>query len=152
MMQGTLFFHPPSPFHGNFCKCNSIGIYTASQNSHCYTQCEETPTQKSAQKCAVTSRDILHERLQSAFTLANQLCWIAQQTGMSEWNVKHENFHTKGIKGREKERERETERQRESERESRGRGKREIITCRADHKEHWLFPKRHIRIRQPPWW
>ena len=68
----------------------------------------------------MTSRDILHERLQSAFTLANQLCWIAQQTGMSEWNVKHENFHTKGIKGREKERERETERQRESERESRG--------------------------------
>ena len=27
----TLFFHPPSPFHGNFCNCNSIGIGTASQ-------------------------------------------------------------------------------------------------------------------------
>ena len=26
----TLFFHPPSPFHGNFCNCNSIGICTAS--------------------------------------------------------------------------------------------------------------------------
>ena len=25
----TLFFHPPSPFHGNF--CNSIGICTASR-------------------------------------------------------------------------------------------------------------------------
>ena len=25
----TLFFHPPSPFHGNFCSCNSIGICTA---------------------------------------------------------------------------------------------------------------------------
>ena len=40
---------------------------------HCYTQREGTPTQKSAQKCAATSRDFLRERLQSAFTLANQL-------------------------------------------------------------------------------
>ena len=47
-------------------------------NFHCYTQCEATPTQKSARKCTTTSRDILRERLQSAFTLANQLCWIAQ--------------------------------------------------------------------------
>ena len=36
---------------------------------HCYTQREATPTQKLAQKCAATSRDFLHERLQSAFTL-----------------------------------------------------------------------------------
>ena len=35
-------------------------------NFHCYTQ-------KSAQKCAATSRDFLRERLQSAFTLTNQL-------------------------------------------------------------------------------
>ena len=27
----TLFVHPPSPFHGHFCKCNSIGICTTSQ-------------------------------------------------------------------------------------------------------------------------
>ena len=27
----TLFVHPPSPFHGNFFNCNSIGICTASQ-------------------------------------------------------------------------------------------------------------------------
>ena len=47
-------------------------------NFHCYTQCEATPTQKSAPKCAKTSRNILRERLQSAFTLANQLRWIAQ--------------------------------------------------------------------------
>ena len=47
-------------------------------NFHCYTQCEATPTQKSAQKCAATSRDFLRKRLQRAFTLANQLCWIAQ--------------------------------------------------------------------------
>ena len=42
-------------------------------NSHCYTQHEATPTQKLVQKCAATSRDFFHERLQSAFTLANQL-------------------------------------------------------------------------------
>ena len=27
----TPFFHPPSPFQGNFCNCNSIGIGTASR-------------------------------------------------------------------------------------------------------------------------
>ena len=42
-------------------------------NFHCYTQREATPTQKSARKCAATSRDLLRERLQSAFTLANHL-------------------------------------------------------------------------------
>ena len=42
-------------------------------NFHRYTQREATPTQKSARKCAATSRDFLRERLQSAFTLANQL-------------------------------------------------------------------------------
>ena len=47
-------------------------------NFHCYAQRKATPTQKSAQKCAATSRDFLCERLQSAFTLANQLRWIAQ--------------------------------------------------------------------------
>ena len=29
--QKHVFSHPPSPFHGNFCSCNSIGICTASQ-------------------------------------------------------------------------------------------------------------------------
>ena len=42
-------------------------------NFHCYTQREATPTQKSARKCAATSRDFFRERLQSAFTLANQI-------------------------------------------------------------------------------
>ena len=41
-------------------------------NFHRYTQREATPTQKSARKCAATYRDFLRERLQSAFTLANQ--------------------------------------------------------------------------------
>ena len=47
-------------------------------NFHCYTQREATPTQKLAQKCSVTSRNFLRERLQSAFTLTNQLRWITQ--------------------------------------------------------------------------
>ena len=52
-------------------------------NFHFYTQREETPTQKLARKCAATSRDILRERLQSAFTLANQLHWITQSKNAS---------------------------------------------------------------------
>ena len=77
-MTQTLFFHPPFPFHGNFCNCNNIGICTASRFFHCYTQREATPIQKSAWKCTATSRNFLRKRLQSAFTLANQLCRIAQ--------------------------------------------------------------------------
>ena len=42
-------------------------------NFHCYTQREATPTQKLARKCAATSCNFLRERLQSTFTLANQL-------------------------------------------------------------------------------
>ena len=49
--------------------CGSI----ARELVHCYTQREATPTQKLARKCAATSRDLLCERLQSAFTLANKL-------------------------------------------------------------------------------
>ena len=49
-------------------------LHNSSFNFHCYTQREATPTQKSARKCAATSRDFFAERLQSAFTLANQLC------------------------------------------------------------------------------
>ena len=53
-------------------------LRNSSFNFHCYTQREATPTQKSARKCAATSRDFFAERLQSAFTLANQLRSIAQ--------------------------------------------------------------------------
>ena len=53
-------------------------LHNSRFNFHCYTQLEAVPTQKSAQKCAATSRDILRKRLQSAFTLANQLRWFAQ--------------------------------------------------------------------------
>ena len=56
-------------------------------NFHCYTQREATPTQKSARKCAATCRDFLRKRLQSAFTLANQLRWIAQKKEMIPTNV-----------------------------------------------------------------
>ena len=63
-------------------------LHDARFNFRCYTQCEATPTQKSARKCAATSHDILHERLQSTFTLANLLRWIAQYPALdclSEW-------------------------------------------------------------------
>ena len=66
---------------------NIIGICTASWfwfNFHCYTQREATPIQKLARKCAVTFHDFLRERLQRAFTLANQLHWIAQQNRSKE--------------------------------------------------------------------
>ena len=53
-------------------------LRNSSFNFHCYTQREATPTQKSARKYAATSRDFFAERLQSSFTLANQLRWIAQ--------------------------------------------------------------------------
>ena len=56
-------------------------------NFHCYTQREATPTQKSAQKCTATFCDFLRKRLQSAFTLANQLCWIAQYISIYEQNA-----------------------------------------------------------------
>ena len=58
----------------------SVLLRDSKFNFHCYTQREATPTQKLARKCAATSRNFLHERLQSAFTLANQLRWIAQCT------------------------------------------------------------------------
>ena len=51
-------------------------------NFHCYTQREATLTQRSARKCAATSRDFFRERLQSAFTLANQLRWVAQNANV----------------------------------------------------------------------
>ena len=95
----TFYFHPPSPFHGIFCNCNSIDICivllrSSSFNFHCYTQREATPIQKSARKCAATSCDFFAERLQSAFTLANQLHWIAQycpsityNRNIGKWNM-----------------------------------------------------------------
>ena len=51
----------------------SVLLHNSRFKFHYYTQCEAMPTQKLARKCAATSRDILRERLQSAFTLANQL-------------------------------------------------------------------------------
>ena len=55
-----------------------VVLHNSRFNFHCYTQREATPTQKPARKCTATSRGILCKRLQSAFTLANQLCWITQ--------------------------------------------------------------------------
>ena len=84
----TLFFHPPSPFHGNFFFTATVLAFVLLRNSrfnfHCYTQSEATPTQKSARKCAVTSRDFLRERLQRAFTRTNQLHQTTQQVEQSQ--------------------------------------------------------------------
>ena len=56
-------------------------LHNSRFNFHCYTQREAMPTQKSARIArsdAATSRDFLCERLQRAFTSANQLYWTAQ--------------------------------------------------------------------------
>ena len=66
--------HPLSTVHFATATVLAVVLLRTSRfNFHCYTQREATPTQKSARKCAATSRDFLRERLQSAFTLANQL-------------------------------------------------------------------------------
>ena len=71
-------------------------LHNSSFNFHYYTQREATPTQKLARKCAATSRDFFAERLQSAFTLANQLRWIAQYIQFSVFVFSHK--HMKGLK------------------------------------------------------
>ena len=76
MMQGHFFFTLHSLSMVIFATATVLAfvlLHDSRFNFHCYTQCEATPTQKLAQKCAATSRDFLHERLQSALTLANQL-------------------------------------------------------------------------------
>ena len=44
------FFHPPSPYAGNFCNYNNGGICTTSQFWVQLPLCEATSTQKSARK------------------------------------------------------------------------------------------------------
>ena len=77
MTQRHFFFSPSTPFSTVvFATATALAFVLLRDsrfNFHCYTQREATPTQKSARKCAATSRDFFHERLQSAFTLANQL-------------------------------------------------------------------------------
>ena len=53
MTQRHFFFHPPSPFPGNFCNWTVVAfvlLHNSRFNFHCYTQHEATPTQKSARK------------------------------------------------------------------------------------------------------
>ena len=71
----TLFFHPPSLSTVIFAAATVLAFVLLRDsrfNFHCYTQREATPTQKSARKCAATSRDFLRERLQSALILLLQ--------------------------------------------------------------------------------
>ena len=68
------FFFPPSiPFPRYFLQLQQYWhLYCFAILSN-FTQREAMPIQKSARKCAATSRDLLRERLQRAFTLANQI-------------------------------------------------------------------------------
>ena len=82
-MQKHFLFHPPSPFPWNFCKHNSSGICTASQFYMTLPLLQTMWTYIysgiSLEVAAVTFCDFLCERLQRAFTHANQLHWIAEQ-------------------------------------------------------------------------
>ena len=78
-MQRHFFFTPHPLSTVNFATATVLAFVLLRDsrfNFHYYTQREATPTQKS--KCTVTSHEFLRERLQSAFTLANQLHRIAQ--------------------------------------------------------------------------
>ena len=75
------WFHPPSPFPRNSCKRNSNGLCTVLQYSNFNFRCKfviHSLLRNRPGSGAATSRDFLRERLQRAFTLANQLRWIAQ--------------------------------------------------------------------------
>ena len=66
--------HPLSPvIFATLTELAFVLLRNSRFNFHCFTQRKATPTQKSARKCAATSRDVLRERLQRAFTRANQL-------------------------------------------------------------------------------
>ena len=73
----TIFFHPPFPFPGNFCYCNSGGICTASQilglTSIVIHSVKQHLLRNLPGSDAVTPRDFWHERLQRAFTCADLL-------------------------------------------------------------------------------
>ena len=73
----TFFSHPPSPFPGNFCNCNSGGVLLCNSRFkfHCYTQHEATPTQKLARKWRCNLSWLLmqkdykgHSLVQTSFT------------------------------------------------------------------------------------
>jgi len=66
--------HPPSPFPGNICNCNSGGICTALQFV------KQRLLRNRAGSDAATSHDFLRKRLQR--THANQLHWLAQQSAL----------------------------------------------------------------------
>ena len=74
----TLFFPTLHPLSLVISATAAVVAFVRLRNSrfnfHCYTFREATPTPKSAHEVtAATSRDFLRERLQRAFTRANQL-------------------------------------------------------------------------------
>ena len=72
MTQRHFFFHPPSPFHGNFCNCNSGGhlyCFAILGSSGIVIHSVQQRLLRNRPGSALrTSRDILRERLQRAFT------------------------------------------------------------------------------------
>ena len=83
-MQRHFFFpHPPSPFPGNFCNCNSGGINSfqiLGSASIVIHSMKQHLLRNQPRSDAATSRDFLHKRLQRAFTHANQLHWTARNS------------------------------------------------------------------------
>jgi len=76
MMQRHFFptLHPLSPvIFATATMVAFVLLHNSRFNWHCYTQREATPLKKRPGSNAVTSHDVLHERLQRAFTPANQL-------------------------------------------------------------------------------
>ena len=66
--------HPLSPVFFAIATVVAFVLLSNSRfNFHCYTQREATPTQNLPGRDTATSHDFLRERLQRAFTRANQL-------------------------------------------------------------------------------
>ena len=83
LCKDTFFPHPPSPFPGNFCNCSSGGINCFQILGSAFIvihSVKQHILRNQPRSDAVTSRDFLHERLQRAFTHANQLHWTARNT------------------------------------------------------------------------
>ena len=80
----TLSFHPPSPFHGIFATATVLAFVLLPNsrfNFHCYIHSVKQRLLRNRPGSeAATSRDFLREKLQRAFTRANQLHWTAQQS------------------------------------------------------------------------
>ena len=93
--QKTLFFHPPSPFPGNFCNCNSGGICTALQFlvqlpllytawNNAYSEIgPEVMLWPLATSCVKDYKG--HSLVQTSFTERPNTAWVILQLKQSAW-------------------------------------------------------------------